>query len=33
VSVVKIAGARDAIRSVAIEQTDGDRSLMTLQPP
>jgi len=33
VRVVKIAGARDEIRSVAIEQTDGDRSLMTLQPP
>lgn len=33
VSQVKIAGARDQIRSVEIEQTDGDRSVMTLQPP
>jgi outer membrane lipoprotein-sorting protein len=33
VSQVKIAGARDQIRSVEIEQTDGDRSVMTLLPP
>lgn len=33
VSEVNIAGARAEIRSVAIEQTDGDRSVMTLQPP
>jgi Outer membrane lipoprotein carrier protein LolA-like len=33
VSRVRIAGARDEIRSVEIEQTDGDRSVMTLLPP
>lgn len=30
---VEIAGARDEIRSVAILQVDGDRSLMTVGPP
>jgi outer membrane lipoprotein-sorting protein len=30
---VRISGARDQIRSVEIEQTDGDRSMMTLQSP
>lgn len=33
VARVEIAGARDEIRSVAILQVDGDRSLMTLGPP
>lgn len=30
---VKIEGARDEIRSVEIEETDGDRSVMSIQPP
>lgn len=30
---VHIAGARDEVRSVEIEQVDGDRSVMTLQSP
>ena len=30
---VEIGGARDAIRSVEILQMDGDRSVMTLEPP
>ncbi|HTX05752.1 MAG TPA: LolA-related protein [Steroidobacteraceae bacterium] len=29
---VKIEGARDEIRSVEIEQSDGDRSVMTIEP-
>ena len=33
VARVEIAGARDEIRSVAILQVNGDRSLMTLGPP
>jgi hypothetical protein len=33
VEQVQIAGAQDEIRSVAILQRDGDRSLMTLGPP
>ena len=30
---VRITGARDEMRSVEILQADGDRSVMTLQPP
>jgi hypothetical protein len=30
---VEISGTRAAIRSVEIRQTDGDRSVMTLEPP
>ena len=33
VSEVQIAGARDEIQSVKILETDGDRSVMTLEPP